>query len=160
MEAEIANFMLRAAKLEFFLVNLNREFAHTKTIGSLTAVAGVNWTQVASYIENSFPFFKFNFDQSAFTLLRLTAPQLLTISEGQALKWDSDEGPIDSWDRLLSRSYAQLRNNIAHGNKFQLASPFTQDRTLHFITAAHALIDFITRDVFRSPHWETPLVFS
>ena len=75
------------------------------------------------------------------------------------LDWDSDNVKVDSWEQLLARSYSQFRNNIAHGNKSQLLAPFTEGRTEEFLAAAPRLIDFIARDVFDKPNWDSGIVF-
>jgi hypothetical protein len=160
VEEQIARFMLRAAKFEFFLVNFDTALAHTKAIESLEVISGVNWTLVAKKIEAKSPFAAFDFEHAEFLMLRATSPQYLVKSQQYSLAWDSNDEAIVSWDRLLNRSYAQLRNNIAHGNKIQLAAPFTLDRTQQFLHAGHALIDFIAGDIFEVPHWETPLRFN
>ena len=88
-----------------------------------------------------------------------TAPQYLVAKRDGVLDWDSDNLPVDSWDRLLSRGFAQFRNNVAHGNKHQMTAPFTHERTGQFLAAAPVLIDFIATQVFDMPGWETPLMF-
>jgi hypothetical protein len=159
MEDQIAQFLLRAAKLEFFLANADVQLVHLRPAGQLNIVSGVNWTAVAQRIEAKYPFAAFDFALAPFGLFKETAPQYLVWSSENRFKWDSDDNPINSWDRLLSRSYAQLRNNIAHGNKLQMPAAFTHERTAAFLDAGNALIEFIASDVFARPHWETPIVF-
>ncbi len=157
MEEEISQFMLAAAKFEFFLVNRDIRFAHVSKVRGLDVVAGVNWTAVAYRIESQFPFTDFDFTDRGILIFKETAPQYLTVGSGGALKWDSDDAPIDSWDRLLSRSFAQLRNNVAHGNKLHMAAPFTYGRTAKFLPAGHALMDFVAIEVCGQPGWKTPI---
>ncbi|MER8479776.1 hypothetical protein [Mesorhizobium sp. M1163] len=129
MEEEIARFMLKASKFEFFVINQSIELALSKEVRTFAAVSGVNWTKLAQRIEEKFPFTSFDFSKSGFEIFAQTAPQYLVIKENNRADWDSDNDSIDSWDRLLSRGYAQLRNNVAHGNKKQKAAPFTYERT-------------------------------
>ncbi|MDX8470323.1 hypothetical protein RFM26_32095 [Mesorhizobium sp. VK23B] len=157
MEQDIANFMLRAAKFEFFLVNRDTSLVHTKVVGVFTAIIGVNWTKVAQFVEVAFPFNTFDFTNSGFEIFAQTAPQYLVIKHDGRLGWDCDNEPIDSWDRLLTRSYAQLRNNVAHGNKHQMPAPFTHDRTAQFLPAGLALMNFIANQVFLESDWDTPI---
>lgn len=157
IEYTISEFMLRASKFEFFLVNLDQQFAHVEVANNV--VKGVNWSRVAITIEDLFPFDCFDFENSDFDVFSTTVPQRLVIQVGGGLKWDSEQVDINSWNTLLARGYAQLRNNIAHGNKAQLSAPFTHDRTLKFIQAGNALIDFIASDVLRKPDWFQPISF-
>lgn len=141
MDEEISRFMLLAAKLEFFLVNLNQDFAHVDE--KTRAVRGVNWGRIGQSLEGKHPFKKFDFAGSGFQLFKETIPQRLVAKDGGGLKWDGDEIEVSSWQVLLGRSYAQLRNNVAHGNKAQIPAPFTRDRTREFLEAGHKLIHFI-----------------
>ena len=159
MEEVIARLLMKMSKFEFYLVNRDTELAHTRTANGLEVVTGINWTRLAQQIERAYPFSKFDFGRSSFGVLQETAPQYLVKTANGYLKWDSDDLPITSWDRLLSRSFAQLRNNLAHGNKAQMPAPFTYDRTEKFLAAGDALIDFIAAHVFDAPHWETPITF-
>jgi hypothetical protein len=159
MEEEIARLMLKMSKFEFYLVNRDIELARTTAIKGLNVVTGIDWNRLARWVEAKHPFTKFDFAQSRFQAFKETAPQYLVKMESGRLGWDSDDRPIDSWERLLSRSFAQLRNNIAHGNKAQMPAPFTRDRTAQFLEAGDALIDFMAREVFDEPGWETPIVF-
>ena len=159
MEKLIAHFMLRAAKFEFYLINKDIGFAQTKHIGELEAISGVQWSKVAQHLQEKFPFESFDFDASSFALFKKTAPQLLVKGSGQRPQWDSDNEPQNSWERLLGRGYAQLRNNIAHGNKAQIPVPFTHGRTIEFLQAGNALIDFIAEALFGERDWEEPLAF-
>lgn len=157
MEEEISRFMLATSKFEFFLVNRDLRFAHTIDVRGLRAISGVNWTEIAARIEERFPFATFNFAPSGFLAFKESSPQYLTVRKDGRLKWDSDDIHIDSWDRLLSRSFAQFRNNIAHGNKGQMPAPFTYGRTQEFLRAGHALIKFVSAEVLNEPDWETPI---
>ena len=151
MEEEIARFLITTSKFEFYLISSDTKLAHTKAKGRLEIVAGINWTELAYRVETKHPFAKFDFEQSPFCIFKEASPQYLVKTESGRLKWDSDDLPIDSWERLLTRSYAQLRNNIAHGNKAHLTAQFTHDRTERFIAAGKALIDFIARQIFSDP---------
>ena len=157
MEEKISRFMLAAAKFEFFLVNRDIRLARVANVRGLDVVVGVNWAAIAACIEARFPFVDVDFAQRGFSIFKETAPQYLTVGRGGALKWDSDDIPIDSWDKLLSRSFAQLRNNVAHGNKHQMASPFTYGRTVEFLQAGHTLMDFVAIQVFGETDWNTPI---
>ncbi|WP_146165120.1 hypothetical protein [Mycoplana dimorpha] len=88
-----------------------------------------------------------------------SAPQFLVKADDGRLKWDSDEAVIDSWDRLFSRSFAQLRNNIAHGNKALMPAAFTHERTEKFLVAGHALMDFVAQAIFFRTDWDGPIAF-
>ena len=157
MDEEISKFMLLAAKLEFFLVNLNRDFAHVDR--ETRVVRGVNWDQVGQSLEGKYPFKEFDFVRSGFQLFKETTPQLLVAKDGGGLNWDSDEIEVSSWKVLLGRSYAQLRNNVAHGNKAQLPAPFTQDRTIEFLQAGRQLIHFIARAHSSDETWSYTVQF-
>ncbi|WP_245710326.1 hypothetical protein [Albimonas donghaensis] len=141
MDKEISEFMLLAAKLEFFLVNFDQSFARVDRATRI--VRGVNWDRIGQSLEDKHPFSEFDFEGSGFQLFKETAPQHLVAKEDGGLKWDSDEIDVVSWQVLLGRSYAQLRNNVAHGNKAQLPAPFTLNRTRQFLEAGHQLIHFI-----------------
>ncbi len=157
MDEKIARFMLKVSKFEFFLINTDINLARIhKTTGN---VIGLDWARLADVVEAKNPFSEFDFQQTAFSMLKDTTPQYLVITPERRLKWDSDDQPIDSWERLLLRSFAQLRNNIAHGNKAQMPAPFTHDRTTGFLNAGDALIEFIAEHVFHDPGWQTPIEF-
>lgn len=157
MEEEIARFMLKASKFEFFVVNWDIELAVTRSVREFTVISGINWTKLAQRVEAKFPFKSFDFSKSGFAIFAQTAPQYLVVKEQNRIAWDSDNEPIDSWDRLFSRGYAQLRNNVAHGNKKQQAAPFTYERTAKFLSAGLALMDFIATQVSPEPVWDTPI---
>ncbi|MFD9901284.1 hypothetical protein [Mesorhizobium sp. NPDC059025] len=157
MEDEIANFMLKASKFEFFLVNRANSLALTKEVRGLKVVAGVNWTRLAQLVERDFPFASFNFSKSDFAIFVESVPQYLVLKPEGGLKWDCDNQPVDSWELVLARGYAQLRNNIAHGNKHQISAPFTYDRTAKFMTAGLALMNFIAHKIFSEFDWDTPI---
>ena len=159
MDARIARFMLMVSKFEFFLVNTDLSLAHIRQTNGLRKIEGTNWARVAGLVEERFPFARFDFAPSGFGIFHVTAPQYLVVGDDGVLKWDSDDESIDSWERLLARSFAQLRNNVAHGNKAQLPAPFTCDRTDQFLQAGEMLIDFIASNVFEDPGWETPIEF-
>ncbi len=157
LDDEIAAFMLIAAKFEFFLVNLDQDFAHLD--GTKGAVTGVNWDRVGQSLEVKHPFNEFDFEASGFHIFRETAPQLLVAKENGGLKWDSDDFEISTWQILLRRGYAQLRNNVAHGNKAQLPAPFTRDRTREFLEAGRCLIHFIARAHSSNDTWNYEVQF-
>lgn len=159
MEEEIARLLMKMAKFEFYLVNSDSDLAHTRKTNRFDVISGINWTKLADKLERKVPFAAFDFEKTALHIFKETAPQYLVRADGGRLKWDSDDVNIDSWERLLSRSYAQLRNNLAHGNKAQMPAPFTYDRTAQLLEAGHALIEFISREAFNDPHWETPIRF-
>lgn len=157
MDEEIAEFMLLASKLEFFLVNLNQDFAHVD--GTTKVITGVNWDRVGQSLEGMHPFNKFEFAASGFQVFKETAPQFLTVNENGGLKWDSDEVEVSSWQVLLRRGYAQLRNNVAHGNKAQLPAPFTHDRTKEFLEGGRWLIHFIAEVHSSDSTWSYAVQF-
>lgn len=157
MDEEIANFMLLAAKFEFFLVNHDQTFAHVD--GDTRVVRGVNWDRVGHSLESKHPFTSFKFVESGFQLFRETVPQYLVVKEGGGLKWDSDAIEVSSWQILLGRSYAQLRNNVAHGNKAQLPAPFTHDRTREFLEAGRRLIHFVAAEHSSDETWSYEVQF-
>ncbi len=157
MEEMISQYMLRMGKFEFFLVSMDIELAHVS--GANQAVMGVNWTRLAQRVENRYPFAQFDFDHPPIRMFKETAPQFLVKSDRGGLKWDSDDAAIDSWDRLFSRSFAQLRNNIAHGNKALMPAAFTHERTEQFIAAGHALMDFVGQAIFHYGDWDGPIAF-
>lgn len=63
MDDQIAEFMLLAAKSEFFLINHKHEFAHID--GRSGAVNGVNWESVGLSLEEQETFSDFEFGKSA-----------------------------------------------------------------------------------------------
>lgn len=147
--------MLHFSKFEFFLIGRNRDLAK---VGNAGKVVGVNWNQLGSLLEAKHKFSKFDFTASGFQMFKDTAPQFLVMTEHN-IKWDGNEGKINSWEELFTRGLVQLRNNIAHGSKSLIPAPFTAHRTQEFITAARALIAFVAEDVFSNPHWEEPISF-
>ncbi|MEI3854975.1 MULTISPECIES: hypothetical protein [unclassified Ensifer] len=155
MESELSQYMTRAAKFEFFLISCDPSLARTD--GDLRKVTGVQWDVVGQRIETMFPFASFDFEHTPFSIFASEPPQFLVVRDDQRLEWDSDTDAVNSWDRLLSRSFAQLRNNIAHGSKRHPPRPFTHGRTPAFLKAGHALIDFIAAYVFNRSDWEQPL---
>lgn len=157
MDEEIASFMLLAAKFEFFMVNLDQTFAHLD--GQTRVVRGVNWDRIGQSLEAMHPFTEFDFAGSGFHLFKETTPQFLVAREGGGLAWDSNEVEISSWQTLLGRSYAQLRNNIAHGNKSQLPAPFTHDRTEQFLEAGRCLIHFVAGAHSSNDSWSYEIQF-
>jgi len=159
MDEKVARFMLRAAKFEFFLVNFNIGFAHLSDHDMFHTVAGLNWSALAEHVEQKCPFAAFDFETAGFAAFKHTAPMYLTWHSDAGLKWDSRMEVIDSWDKLFNRSYAQLRNNIAHGNKMQLPSAFAENRTAMFLSAGNALVDFIAAEVLGVSYWDAPLYF-
>lgn len=80
MEERISHFMLRAAKLEFFLANIDVRYVHLRPLGALQVVSGINWTSVAERIEQAFPFDAFDFSTSLFSFLQSASPQYLAWS--------------------------------------------------------------------------------
>jgi hypothetical protein len=149
--------MLLAAKFEFFLVNLDQRFAKVNRV--TRTITGVNWDRIGRSLEDKRPFHEFDFAVSGFQIFKETAPQFLVARENGGLKWDSDEVEISSWQLLLTRGYAQLRNNVAHGNKAQLPAPFTQGRTIEFIKAGHSLIHFVAGAYSSDDTWGNPVQF-
>lgn len=157
MDDEIAKFMLLAAKMEFFLVNLDQDFAHVD--GKTRAIRGVNWVRIGQSLEDIYPFAEFDFESSGFQILKETIPQYLVAKEVGGLKWDSEDVVVSSWQTLLGRGYAQLRNNVAHGNKAQLPAPFTHSRTNDLLEAGHCLIQFIGRTYSPDESWSYAIQF-
>ncbi|MGE0269576.1 MAG: hypothetical protein AB7S78_14090 [Candidatus Omnitrophota bacterium] len=161
IEQEISDLLLRFAKLEFYLINKNSEFARTESIGKMTKITGFDWQKVAPVIQDKASFQCYDFKNSPFKILKDEPPQFLTITQdcNKKIKWDSDDTPINSWDRFLTRSVAQIRNNIAHGNKAHIPAPFTADRTQKYIAAVNEFFEFLMEDIFDDKHWETPIIF-
>lgn len=149
--------MLLAAKLEFLLVNLTQDFAHVDE--ETRVIRGVNWDRVGGSLEGKHPFREFDFAVSGFQLFKETTPQRLVAKDGGGLKWDSHEIEVSSWQVLLGRSYAQLRNNVAHGNKAQLPAPFTHERTREFLDAGHQLIHFVAAEHSSDKTWSDAVKF-
>jgi hypothetical protein len=158
LDEEISRFMLLATKFEFLLANLNQDFAQVD--GETRVVRGINWDRIGQSLESKFPFKEFDFAGSGFQLFKETTPQRLVAKDGGGLKWDSDQIEVSSWQVLLGRSYAQLRNNVAHGNKAQLTALFTHDRTKEFLVAGHRLIHFIAGAHTSNETWSYAVQFS
>ena len=74
MEDQIANFMMKESKFEFFLVNRDLALAHTAEVRGLTVVTGVNWTKLSQSVEAKFPFETFDFAQSGFRIFVSASP--------------------------------------------------------------------------------------
>ena len=157
MEERIARFMMVVSKFEFFLVNRDPRLAHLDPTSQ--AVKGINWAHLGQILERKFPFQTFEFDRFKFRIFKETVPQRLVLSGDGRLKWDGDEIVVSSWEVLLGQSFAQLRNNVAHGNKAQLPAPFTHHRTMEFLEGGFELIEFIATEIFGARDWESPIVF-
>ena len=152
--------MMTVSKFEFFLINENIELARIKEDNHLQKLTGLDWQKLAVLIEKKYPFSNFKFEDSGFSVFKVTAPQYLVKSpETGKPKWDSDECIIDSWGKLLNRSFSQFRNNIAHGNKGQLLAPFTNARTEEFMAGGYALIGFVADQIFEQENWEMEIAF-
>lgn len=159
VEREISSFLIRFAKFEYFLISKKNEIAMVDGGDQLCRVNGVNWGTVAKLLEEKHKFSGFDFSKTKFFFLKENSPQLLCFQLGN-LKWDSDSPTIDSWERLLTRSFAQLRNNIAHGSKSHLPAQFTSERTRQFVIASTGLIEFIALEIMQDKNWEEPIYFS
>lgn len=161
IEDKISKFMMKVSKFEFFLINQNIELASIKEDKGFQKLVGINWGKLAVLIEKEHKFSSFDFDNCKFNILKDTSPQFLVknIEGVEKLKWDSDNVIIDSWCKLLSRSFAQFRNNIAHGNKATIPTAFTKGRTQEFINAGDELINFITEKIFKEKDWLLPIEF-
>lgn len=157
MESTISEFMLLAAKFEFFLATHNRNFVHID--GTTHKVIGMNWENVATSLSTAYPFNSFDFASSGFEYLVKTVPQHLIWPPDAAPRWDSEEVDVNSWHILIQKGYAQVRNNVAHGNKALLPAPFTPERTEKFIIAATALIHFVVEAHEGSPYWNAEIHF-
>lgn len=160
-EARIAEFIMRFAKFEFFLINLSTEFAHKSPTKNTKSryIMGVDWICLAKFVEDRHPFQSFQFKNCGFEIFKTASPQRLALKETGRLGWDDEPVEIISWELLLTKGLARLRNNIAHGNKAQLKAPFTEERTELFLDAGQSLINFITADIFDAPDWEHPIFF-
>lgn len=159
IEDKISKFMFTCSKFEYFVINEDTELGKIgKMIDTppLQKIVGLDWKKLAKKIKINFE--DFNFGSSGFEILKEEPPQFLVKAE-KKLKWDSDNAAIDSWEKLLTRSFAQLRNNIAHGNKAHMPSQFTQDRTEKFIDAGNDLIKFIAKEIFGKENWESSIIF-
>ena len=149
--------MMRFSKFEFFLMRMDPAFVRTN---AERRVVGVQWEAVASKVEAAFPWASFDFGASGFEIFRNEPPQYLTLRDDDELDWDSDVQPVDSWSRLLTRSFAQLRNNIAHGSKGNPPRPFTHGRTRQFLSAGDAMMPFLAKGLFPGQHWDEPLHYA
>lgn len=156
---KISDYLTRCAKFEYLLICNDISLAKINQGGSFQIVAGVEWSMLAQHLEDKHPFGTFNFNDSSFDYLKSNTPQYLTVKDDQ-LKWDSDNKAVDSWILFLTRSFAQLRNNIAHGNKAHLASAHTTDRTKKFIDAGNKFMNFVAKELFNEIYWEQPIEFS
>ena len=159
LENDISEFMLKAAKFEFFLINKDIQLGRIEEKDNLQKLVGLDWGKLAVIIEDKHKFHDFDFKSCQFSYFKTDVPQYLVKSENGVPKWDSDEVTVDSWAKLLTRGYAQFRNNVAHGNKAQLPSAFTTERTENFLAASHALMAFIAQDIFEERDWERSLFF-
>lgn len=157
MEQQLSEYMMRFSKFEFFLMRMDPAFVQTN---AGQRVVGVQWEAVASKVEAAFPWATFDFASSGFDIFRKEPPQYLTLRGDGELDWDSDVQPIESWSRLLTRSFAQLRNNIAHGSKGNPPRPFTHGRTPLFLSAGHAMMTFLTEGLFPGQYWDEPLNYA
>ncbi len=163
LEADISKFMMKVSKFEFFLINRNIELCKVSDKDTeIKRLAGIQWDKLAVLIEEKYPFSRYHseFASYGFSIFKDSPPQyLVKLADTGRLKWDSDECQIDSWGKLVVRGFAQLRNNIAHGNKALLPSQFTQGRTKEFIAAGDALMNFIAEKIFDENDWEKPIQF-
>lgn len=160
IENKISKFFVTVSKFEYFLINNNIKLGKVSDqSGALQKISGLDWNKLSKLIEQKQPFDLFNFSSGGFEIFKNEPPQFL-VKENGNLKWDSDETIIDSWEILLSKSFAQLRNNIAHGNRVHLPSHFTQGRTEQFIDAGYSIMNFIAEEVLQIRNWEEPIYFS
>lgn len=157
MEQQLSEYMMRFSKFEFLLMRMDPAFVQTN---AGQRVVGVQWEAVANKVEAAFPWATFDFASSGFEIFRDEPPQYLTLSSDDTLVWDSDMELIGSWSRLLTRSFAQLRNNIAHGSKGNPPRPFTHGRTPVFLSAGHALMTFLADRLFPGQYWDEPLYYA
>lgn len=156
MEQHIAKLMVRMAKFEFFMIKSRHDLAQVNGNGK---VEGFQYSVLANLVEDVVPFNRFDFDESNFSIFRYEPPQYLVL-RNNVLSWDGDGFEISNWEALLTKSYAQLRNNLAHGSKSLQAVQFTHGRSSLYLAAGHAVIDFIGSDVFKNPNWEASLEYS
>jgi hypothetical protein len=158
IESEIAQYMLRFAKFEFFLLSSD------PTLGTLDENykpkrISLDWQKVAQRVEQRCPFQTFKPHTFDFAVFFNESPQYLTLDENDELKWDSNDPSFDSWLVVLTRSLLQFRNNIAHGNKGCIPAPFTADRTIEFMKAGHALMNFLSDVLFDIVDWDSDIYF-
>jgi hypothetical protein len=158
IDKNISDYLIRCAKFEYLLVCKDISLAQTEQNGLFQVVKGIEWSKLAQRLEDVRPFATFNFDTYRFGYFKSNTPQFLSIKDGN-LKWDSENKTIDSWILLVTRSFAQLRNNIAHGNKSHMAAAFTADRTEKFIDAGNNFMNFVANELFNEIDWEQPIVF-
>jgi|GEM_PF-5963767 len=139
LEQKISDYLIRCAKFEYFLIRHNPSFAKTNTDGKIT---GVNWKELAKAIEELHPFSGAIPD---FAILKSDPPGFLVAESGK-IDWKKNPAKIDTWKKLLISSFAQLRNNIAHGSKAHPAEA-SPDRALKLIEAGDRLMVFIAQNV-------------
>ncbi|RZS76894.1 hypothetical protein EV217_5126 [Phyllobacterium myrsinacearum] len=154
MEQQLAEYMMRFAKFEFFLMRVDPGFVQKNKENRVT---GVQWDMLANEVEKVFPWATFDFDNSGFAIFKDQPPQYLIIREDHSLDWDGDADPVDDWSKLLTKSFAQFRNNIAHGSKGNPPRPFTHGRTPVFLAAGHNLMNFLTAGLFDGWYWDEEL---
>ena len=161
LDEKISKFMLKFSKFEFYLITQFLELARTTEcpIKNCKKIAGLNWERLAKKLEEKNKFSDF-LNNKHFPLLSTNPPQYVVITDKRKLKWDSDEAKIDSWETFLTRSLAQLRNNVAHGNKALENAQFTDGRSEEFIEEASRLTDFIIKTLTGKNDWETGIFFN
>ncbi|WP_425073713.1 hypothetical protein [Sagittula sp. S175] len=158
-EEDIAGFMMRASKLEFAIVQRDcQRFARTAR-GDPTKVVGYDVEPVSEALEAAQPFSVGYANSKVFGFLAEHSPSWLVRVEGQ-LGWSARHdfsAAEQSWLQTL-KNYAQLRNNVAHGNKM-LPAAETGDRTEAFLGAARNFQDEVAR-LLDLQGWNADIQFS
>lgn len=95
-EKEISEFMLRASKFEFFLMNQNIELGRIEEKDGLQKLTGVQWEKLAAIIEEKHKFHVFDFGPHKFSYFINDVPQYLIKTDEGIPDWDSDEAVINS----------------------------------------------------------------
>jgi len=162
IEKEISSFMLRFSKFEFYLIDMLPELIIASGCPKCAdrKITGLDWNKLAAKLEKKITFACIKSKNMNFHMLIDQHPQYLVITPENKIKWDSDVFPINSWNDLLVKGLAQLRNNIAHGNKNHITAPFTHERTKDFLISANYLLNFIIETLLPDHKpWEMEITF-
>lgn len=134
LEGDILKYFLDMAKLEHLLI---QEGYINQRRGRVT---GVSWSCCARRLDE-IKSFDTCVDGTEFELLKTQPPKQLK-SIGGDIAWGEPE-EINSWEDFLCKSFARLRNNIVHGNKFLLEGENNANRTAELIKAGSSFIKFL-----------------
>ncbi len=151
IEQEISDYLTRSTKFEYFLIHHNPSFAKRK---SDKKIIGINWEALADHIERSHSFATAT---QNFSTLKSQPPGFLVIRNEQ-VEWEPNCAIIETWKDFLINSFAQLRNNVAHGSKAH-PSNSAPDRARKLVREGNALMTFIAKDVLHVDSWEEDIFF-